>query len=755
MAKNFFMTFFNSHKDKNTISKNTNLKLSPNDKLSDLVLTGKTTNESNILQQKQQTMDNMLLSFYSKLDNNNNKINTFLEKIKKLNKKFYTSCEKFISTKTSYDKLSDDLFLNLFQQIDCYAVEIQRLNEKINSIDNKENKNVIKNLTKELSENKEKIRNYELKLKEKAIKEDKLLKELESYKRRIIFFKTKVNINLNARNADRKPKIDRYDKYSQDKTNPTIKKMNTKNDYMRRYTQRIKKNNKLRIFSPSPKSNKNESFISSNYQSNKDQPKVKKKDNSSINNKTMFNTLNNWKKNISKDSDQNIIINKDKDSHYRGIFSDGEADNNNNKPLIKILRKKESIIVPKNYNKDDDINSPININANDKNIIIEENKRTPAKSLYFSDNIKNLDNSFEKLVDSKNSIFNDKDENNNNNDKKENKKNVKINYSTVDVKNNPKTEKKIKKSTLIPSYNNTAIKNKKFIPSTNKKVFQTKKMFMIPSKKFMKSNLKKSSKIVKRFNNDILNNKTMDCKKNSNTIDNNNDTFESIKHTDIIDNNKDILDSKKSNTIDINNTINEKTESKMLESKSVKFKDSFINKKDQKLNFTTSESEDNNNDNNIDFSSKEISINLFPNKRNTSNKKSFKTESNHSGNISDVFSKGNLTNENMSSGSINFTKDNNNIKNDNDNKKNNNRNSKPKKTFNKTMNNFNKKPKINNTKINISNNNKIKKTQNNKEKEASKMLKEMYEDNNNNIEMLTTQEEQIKFLLNLIDLDDS
>ena len=754
MAKNFFMTFFNSHKDKNSIPKNTNLKLSPNDKLSNLVLAGKISNESNILQQKQQTMDNMLLSFYSKLDNNNNKINNFIEKIKKLNKKFYTSCEKYISIKTSYDKLSDDLFLNLFQQIDCYAVEIQRLNDKIKSIDNKENKNIIKTLTKELSDNKEKIRNYELKLKEKAIKEDKLLKELESYKRRIIFFKTKVNINLNARNADRKPKIDRYDKYSQDKTNPTIKKMNTKNDYMRRYTQRIKKNNKLRIFSPSPKSNKNESFISSNYQSNKEQPKVKKIDNNYLNNNRL-NSLSNWKKNINKDFEKNIL-NKDKDSHDRGIFSDGEADKkNNNKPFIKILRKnkiKESIIIPKNYNKDDDINSSIKIDSIniDKNVNIEENKKSPEKNIYFSGTIKNLDNSFEKLDDSQNSIFNDYD--NNKNKKKENNRNEKINKnfnSTKDIKNNSKTEKKIKNSTIIPSlYNNTTIKKNKFKPSTNKKIFQTKKIFNIPSKKFMKSNLKKSSKMINRINNDILNNNTMDYINN----DNNNDTFESLKNSNTIDNIKDNLEQKKSNTIDVNNNnISEKTDLKMLESKTVKFKENCTSEKEQKLYFTTSESE--NNDNNVDSSSKEISINLFANKRNTSNKISIKTESNHSGNISDAFSKGNLTNGNLSSGSINIAKDNNNNKNEN--KKKNNLNSKPKKDFNKTMNNFNKKPKINKTKINISNNNKKKKEQNNKEKEASKMLKEMYEDNNNNIDMLTTQEEQIKFLLNLIDLDDS
>ena len=63
MAKNFFKTFFNSHKDKNNISKNPKLKLNPKEKLSDLVSSTKTSDESNILQQKHQILDNMLLNF--------------------------------------------------------------------------------------------------------------------------------------------------------------------------------------------------------------------------------------------------------------------------------------------------------------------------------------------------------------------------------------------------------------------------------------------------------------------------------------------------------------------------------------------------------------------------------------------------------------------------------------------------------------------------------------------------------------------
>ena len=165
MAKNFFKTFFNSNKDKTNFSKNT--KLNPVYKLSEIMANNKNNEDSKILQQQQQTMDsyNILLNYYSPKEGSNNIINNFLDKISKLNKKFYTCSEKFILTKASFDKLSDELYLNLFKQIDCYVEEIQRLNKKITSIDIKDNKIEIKKLKKELSDNKEIIRNYEFKLK--------------------------------------------------------------------------------------------------------------------------------------------------------------------------------------------------------------------------------------------------------------------------------------------------------------------------------------------------------------------------------------------------------------------------------------------------------------------------------------------------------------------------------------------------------------------------------------------------------------
>ena len=808
MAKNFFKTFFNSHKDKNNISKNSKLKLNPKEKLSDLVSSTKTSDESNILQQKHQILDNMLLNFYSQKDDNNNIINNFLEKIKKLNKKFYTSCEKFISTKTCFDKLSDDLFMNLFQQIDCYAGEIQRLNEKIASIDNKENKNIIKNLTKEISENKEKIRNYELKLKEKTTKEEKLLKEIESYKRRLIFFKNKININL-IRNADMRPKTRKLLQESVN-INASIDKNFANNDYIsrRRLTQRIKGKKSSKFFSPSPqkgsKLNKNESFMSSNFTNNKEKLKIRKLNSSLITNNnsniiSMNNTMSNWNNNIKKDFERKLIT-VNKDDKYKGIFSDGEAENSN-KVLIKIHRRskfKESIMLPKNYNKDDSCTKLNNFDENNKNIKldIEENNNEKVKQLVLNNTPEKKSDKllFEKLNDS-NSILSDNENNkdkikeSNNNKKKEILS--KSNYSTIDIKNKTKTEKKIKTSTITSSYNSTTIKNKKFKPITNRKMFQSKKILNLPSKKVFKSNLKKN---LKKYDNNTTNNNTKTSNNNTTTNNNNtttnnrnnttnnrnntteciiNNTFETVKN-DSIENNKDNTEPTKNNNIDNNNNINNNHSSEnsnlnnILKSKTVRFSDNVISK-DHKLNFTSSESEDNNdnigsnnninnnnldNNNNIDnneindFSSKDLSI-IFTNKRsnpdkNKCNQIENKTVSNHSGNISDNFSKGtSLTNENLSSGSISLKKDN-----QLENKKKDNIKNKTQMNFNKKQ-SINKKPKISN------NRNQVKNEQQNKDKEVSKILKEMYDDNSNNIEMLTTQEDQIKFLLNLIDLSDS
>ena len=135
---------------------------------------------------------NFLSEYYNKKAGNGN----FLDKIGKLNKKFYTASDKYNKYKKTLEKVNDDLYLNLFQQINCYVEEIERLNKKILSNNSQELKKTIEELNKDINEKKEKIRNYEIKIKEKTANEEKLKNEIESYKRRIIFYKDKIKIGL-------------------------------------------------------------------------------------------------------------------------------------------------------------------------------------------------------------------------------------------------------------------------------------------------------------------------------------------------------------------------------------------------------------------------------------------------------------------------------------------------------------------------------------------------------------------------------
>jgi len=164
---------------------------------------------------------NFLSEYYNKKKGNAD----FIDKISKLNKKFYNCSENYIKSKKRLEKLNDDLYMNLFKQINCYVEEIERLNKKIASNNTQDLKKTIDKLNKEIHENKEKIRNYELKLKEKTENEDKLIKEIESYKRRITFYKDKINIQLLSRSRDTKNKNNIISRM-------TNQKYVSKNDYI-------------------------------------------------------------------------------------------------------------------------------------------------------------------------------------------------------------------------------------------------------------------------------------------------------------------------------------------------------------------------------------------------------------------------------------------------------------------------------------------------------------------------------------------
>ena len=638
MAKNFFKTFFNSNKDKSILTKN--LKLSPNHKLSEIVVSTKNSEDTKILQSQQQPIDsyNVLLNYYTKKDEHNNIINNFMEKINKLNKKFYSSSEKFVITRTSFDKLSDELFLNLFKQIDCYVEEIQRLNKKISSIDSKDNKLIIKNLNKELSENKEKIRNYEIKLKEKTTNEEKLNKELESYKRRIIFFKNKININLMARNTRGRNRIHIHK--NENETNKNSNNYLRSSNFTRSKGANRDKSSK-NFFSPSPRKSahlKTQSSYNSNFIL-KNPGKLKKKVDSNLNNNNIANnTISNFKniKNIKIDDNSQSLV-TDNAEKSRGIFSDGEVEDNSEK-LINITRSqkpKESIIIPynKNYNQDDeDNNLELIYESNDKDNNKENKKLTAKEALvihlkncYSPDKNKINDKSFE--ANNESSFVSEKEDN-----KKEKEKEPKS--SKIDKKFEKKildTKSKRKKVTISINNSNANLnkKNKNWkMNTTAKKSTTSKKIFNFPSKKFTKSSkiVNKNSKNQNsptKFNLTENNNKNLinEDKKLFNTINNesNTNTLEDIKATNI--ENLEIEDKE------------EKYQDFRQRSKTVRFKQEDTIEKDQKYQFTTSESE------NCDISSKDLPDFTKKNENKTTN---------NSGNISDILSKSGTNNDYLS-----------------------------------------------------------------------------------------------------------
>ena len=785
MAKNFFKTIFNSNKDKNNISKNQ--KLSPTYKLSDLVINTKTTDDSKILQQQQQTFDsyNTLLNYYTKNDDNNNIINRFLEKISKLNNKFYTSSKEFIITKTSFDKLSDELFLNLFKQIDCYVEEIQRLNKKISSLDNKDNKLIIKNLSKELTEKKEKLRNCEIKLREKTTKEEKLLKEIESYKRRIIFFKNKININLMFRNRYQRVSSIRIKRENYNNNNNIFTKKFSKNyDKCSSKGSILKKDKNLRdFFSPSPGKSRGISnglgYLSSKnshrlaFRASMHQ--VRRKIDSNIINSnidTLGNntTIHNYSislrtisglKNESQNAESGNI-----DTKSKGFFSNGEAEDIN-KRIIKIHRSKktkENLMLPfnKNYNKDDDNLETICVEKNndennfdkdiDKNININENKK--ENDLNSKDNFelkiyspeikpKPFENNFTEL----NLLQSDKEENDpkkkeDNKDYKSSKKIVNkfsLDSSTLDLKN--KSNKKKNEIVVNP-------KNMKWKTNTTKKSSGIKKIFNYPSKKFLIPSPKTSNKFNTNNNtgknslNNSYNNTANQFYSNKN-INNSLNNDVSNKYNTIDNNsnnnygkNNPIKKLSKSNTIgsEINNK-DEILEYKASKSKTVRFKQDDIKEKEQKYQFTASESE------NCEISSKELPI--FVKAKKTLSKSDYnKINKAFSGNNSDIISKGTINNENSSCG------DNNSLILKKEKKIGYN-----KKTLlsSQSFRNNSKRKNTNKSSKDIALNLKNKQ----KEKELGKILKEMNGDYNNEIEMLNRQEEQIEYMLKLIESSDS
>ena len=139
--------------------------------------------------------NDVLSTFYTKDEN------SFLKKISKFNMNFFILSDKYLKMKTDLDKMNDNIYLNLFKQINAYIEEIERLNLKLRE-KGENSKLKIENITelnKEILTQKNTIRTLEKQISDKISNEIKLKNEINSYKRQVTFYKDKLKIQLQNR----------------------------------------------------------------------------------------------------------------------------------------------------------------------------------------------------------------------------------------------------------------------------------------------------------------------------------------------------------------------------------------------------------------------------------------------------------------------------------------------------------------------------------------------------------------------------
>ena len=291
---------------------------------------------------------------------------------------------------------------------------------------------------------------------------------------------------------------------------------------------------------------------------------------------------------------------------------------------------------------------------------------------------------------------------------------------------------------LIGNSNNNSSKNIKELKTntTTKKTTGTKKIFSRLSKNLIST----PNNITSKYNSIINDNKSKNNQSKFNLTKSNNKVNDDVSNLYYVTNTEEIKDkSDKINSTleDIKNVKIENQEEdnngeiRRTKSKTVRFLDEDTQEKEQIYQFTSSESEF------FDLSSKEL-----PDIQKKSDIKS--------GNISLSLSKSGINDDNLSFDDNNKK----NIKN----KKNEKTDKKVKKDLiaSKSFKNINAKPKFINYKKKgyVYKDLKSEQNQKKKDKEIGKIFKEMNEDYNNDIEMLKRQEEQIKLMLSLINLND-
>lgn len=500
MAKNFLKNIFNQ--TKNTITKKKTI--TDSQKLSDIIIIN--NNESNFFQQKPFDKFNILSDYYPKKELKNKKDSNFLDRINELNNKFNLSQEKFALVKSSLEKLNDDLFSNLIKQIDCYIEEIQRLNKKLFIINNDNKEEIIQKLNKKILENEKTIRNYKHKLRENANKEEKLSKEIEYYKKRIIFYKNKININLISRkisnedfeSKERKEKnnitnLKNYNNITNNIAKPRYSRIKT--NYFNQSSGRIiQLRSDKRILSqvdfPNFSVNKNDNIR--NRLLTKESKKLEKE-----NQVSKFLT----EKDSKDDSNKNLIKIQNKTVNENLDFSNDSSDNINEENEIEDFEINENLNINENmnqldakqknqtnYSKHNKINSEI-ISIKNLNIKEKDNKLNISNRLL---EYKNKGNNYNSNVSDFSIIKRRKSENIsldvqsnlllNKNNKNNNKsflehKNTKSilsfqNPININTSKNTKTKTFNRLNTTYGNLNNQKTEKQKYVQQNQKKTIQ-------------------------------------------------------------------------------------------------------------------------------------------------------------------------------------------------------------------------------------------------------------------------------------------
>ena len=254
--------------------------------------------------------NDVLSTFYTKDEN------SFLKKISKFNMNFFILSDKYLKMKTDLDKMNDNIYLNLFKQINAYIEEIERLNLKLRE-KGENSKLKIENITelnKEILNQKNTIRTLEKQISDKINNEIKLKNEINSYKRQVTFYKDKLKIQLQNRSIA-KERAEKENNNNTSINNTSINNTSINNSTNERNPSKESKDQKEKeIFRSGSSSNLKKKYLNKTLELTIDSDEEKEKSiiantNTNNNNNNVSNSTNNTpssKKNIKFSSFKNV-----------------------------------------------------------------------------------------------------------------------------------------------------------------------------------------------------------------------------------------------------------------------------------------------------------------------------------------------------------------------------------------------------------------------------------------------------------------